>query len=454
MPLSSVSMSLKLAAMALLTAVTHAVPAKGQNATILPTDDPFYTVPENLADISPGTILRHRKPPAPIAAFRRDRQNLQDTHQILYRTTDNFGNATATVLTVMVPFNADYGKVVSQQTAEDSANRNCAPSYTMQLASEEGGILGTIEGEVELILMDGFLNEGWIVVMPDYEGPDGHFLASSMAGHAVLDGVRALLASTNITGIKNDANVVLNGYSGGAFATAFASELQPSYAPELKIVGASIGGPVPDLLTAITHMNKGPFAGLIPVGVQGLAKAYPVISKIIDEQLLPKYKEGFEKAKTQCSGTALLHNAFTNYFAQVKNQSIFTSEPVKGILKANSQGKHVPTMPLFYMQSINDELSPVKLTDALLKDYCKGGASVEYTRDFASDHASLSITGATHVFPWLKRALSGEHVAGKCTTRSVFTTLAENPAGLPKEIVSALKSLLGKKIGPGHVVLS
>ncbi|KAG5951564.1 hypothetical protein E4U58_001132, partial [Claviceps cyperi] len=108
MSLSSVSMSLKLAAMALLTAVAHVVPAKG--AVILPTDDPFYAVPENLADICPGTILRHRRPPAPIAAFRVDRQNLKDTHQILYRTTDNFGNATATVLTVLVPFNADYGK--------------------------------------------------------------------------------------------------------------------------------------------------------------------------------------------------------------------------------------------------------------------------------------------------------------------------------------------------------
>ncbi|KAG6095769.1 hypothetical protein E4U30_002053 [Claviceps sp. LM220 group G6] len=454
MPLSSVSMSLKLAAMALLTAVAHAIPAQGQNALILPTDDPFYTVPENLAEIRPGTILRHRKPPAPIAAFRVDRQNLKDTHQILYRTTDNFGNATATVLTVMVPFNADYGKVVSQQTAEDSANRNCAPSYTMQLASEEGGILGTIEGEVELILMDGFLNEGWIVVMPDYEGPEGQFLAASMAGHAVLDGVRALLASTNITGIKNNANVALNGYSGGAIATAFASELQPSYAPELKIVGASIGGPVPDILTAIKSMNKGIFSGLIPVGVQGLAKAYPIIGKIIDEQLLPQYKAGFEKAKTECSGTALLHSPFTDYFAQVKNRSIFTTEPVKSIMKANSQGQHVPTMPLFYLQSINDELSPVSLTDALIKNYCNAGASVEYTRDFVSDHATLSITGATLVLPWLRRVLNGEHVAGKCTTRSVFTTLTDNPVGVPKAIVSALKSLLGKKIGPGYVVLS
>ncbi|KAG5950062.1 hypothetical protein E4U58_001789, partial [Claviceps cyperi] len=96
--------------MALLTAVAHAVPAKGQNAAILPTDDPFYAVPENLADVRPGTILRHRRPPAPIAAFRVARQNLKDTYQILYRTTDNFGNATATVLTVLVPFNADYGK--------------------------------------------------------------------------------------------------------------------------------------------------------------------------------------------------------------------------------------------------------------------------------------------------------------------------------------------------------
>ncbi|KAG5950300.1 hypothetical protein E4U58_001704 [Claviceps cyperi] len=112
-------------------------------------------------------------------------------------------------------------------------------------------------------------------------------------------------------------------------------------------------------------------------------------------------------------------------------------------------------MPLFYLQSINDELSPIKKTDALIKDYyCKGGASVEFTRDFASDHASLGVTGATLVLPWLKRVLNGEQIARKCTTRSVLTTLTENPAGLPKSFLSALKSLLGKKIGPGNAVLA
>lgn len=58
--------------------------------------------------------------------------NLNASHQVLYRTTDTFGNATATVTTLLVPYNADTTKLLSYQVAEDAACVNCAPSYALQ----------------------------------------------------------------------------------------------------------------------------------------------------------------------------------------------------------------------------------------------------------------------------------------------------------------------------------
>ncbi|KAG6009211.1 hypothetical protein E4U21_003064 [Claviceps maximensis] len=456
MPLASLSSLVKLASLAILTTLTQADPLDERAGTTTPADDAFYSLPDDLAAAKPGAILRTRKPPASIAAFRFARQNLKDSHQILYRSTDNFGNPTATVLTVLVPFNANFRKIVSQQAAEDAPCPKCAPSYSLQRGSDDGGFFGTAEAQAELILMDAFLSEGWVVIVPDHQGPRSEFLANKLAGNAVLDGIRAALSSTSITGIRKDAAVALNGYSGGSLAAGFAVEQQPLYAPELNIVGAVIGGPVPRLLSAFNSMNNGPFAGLIPAGVCGLSTAYPVIEKLIQDQLLPQYKEKFYQVRKQCLGTTTLNNVFTDYFSQVRDRNIYSTEPAVSILNANSQGQHVPTVPLLVFKSINDEVSRVSDTDDLVKFYCSGGASVEYVRDYASDHATLAITGATLVIPWLRKALNRRRggVGGKCSTRSAFTTLSDptTETELPKFMLEALKALLGRRIGPGGVL--
>ena len=49
----------------------------------------------------------------------------------------------------------------------------------------------------------------------------------------MLNSIRAALKSGKITNIKDDAKVVMWGYSGGSLASGWAAALQPSYAPEL-----------------------------------------------------------------------------------------------------------------------------------------------------------------------------------------------------------------------------
>ncbi|QPH02624.1 hypothetical protein C2857_006838 [Epichloe festucae Fl1] len=445
---------LKLAAVAVLTVVTQAAPVQDLAVPAPPTQDSFYTLPKDLANHAPGTILRHRKPPSPISAFRLARQNLKDSHQIFYRTTDNFGNATATVLTVLVPHNADYRKVISHQNAEDAAYANCAPSYALQFLSDDSGFFGTIESQAELLIMQTFLEEGWIVIVPDHEGPKAEFLANRQAGYAVLDGIRAALASSDFTGINKDARVGMWGYSGGSLASGFAAEQHQTYAPELKIAGAAIGGLVPDILNDVNAINKGAFAGLIPGGIIGLSHAYPVLEKLIDDQLLPEHKEKFYKSRTQCLGTNIVENPFVDFYAEVKDRGIFEREPITSILAENNQGQHVPTIPLFVYKSINDEVSPVADSDKLVKYYCDNGASVEYTRDFASEHGSLAVTGITFVLPWLRKIMNGQQISRGCSTKSVATTLTDaSSIGLPKFLFDAFSGLLGRPIGPGGVLL-
>ena len=103
------------------------------DASLPPSLDPFYAIPENISTFSPGEIIKHREPPSQIAAYGWTPTHIHKAYQILYRTTDSQQNATAGILTAFIPPDADYDKVLSLQMAEDAATIDCGPSYTMQL---------------------------------------------------------------------------------------------------------------------------------------------------------------------------------------------------------------------------------------------------------------------------------------------------------------------------------
>lgn len=297
--------------------------------------------------------------------------------------------------------------------------------------------------------MEAALEQGWVVIVPDHEGPQGAFLANKLAGHAVLDGIRAALQSGGFTGIQPSASVALWGYSGGSVASSFAAELHAQYAPELNIVGVAIGGTVPVIANALTTINGGFGAGLIPPGILGLSYEYPQIRALITKHILPQYKESFFKAEKQCFVADALQFPFADVFKMVDDASIFTSEPAASILRENSLGTNVPRAPMYVYKSIPDETSPVKDTDDIVEYYCSKGTSVYYSRDTVSEHGSLAVTGAPGALAWLRDMLRGKKQSG-CMTRTVVSTLLD-PRTLeivPKVIVDALLDLLGKPVGP------
>lgn len=159
---------------------------------------------------------------------------------------------------------------MSYQTAEDSPTSDCAPSYSLQQGTSLAGVLP----QAEILLMDTLLARGWYVNTPDYEGPKSYFTVGANSGQGVLDSIRAVLSTGNQTQIHGNAQVQLWGYSGGALASGWATQLQPSYAPDLTIIGAALGGTPVDLNATMNAANKSPFCGLIPAGIHGLSAQY------------------------------------------------------------------------------------------------------------------------------------------------------------------------------------
>ena len=443
-------LSLKVTLLLTVTSLVNASPLNVRQLVTPPTQDPFYTPPAGYENAAPGTILASRDPPSLIAALGILPVALKDAQQVLYRSTDSFGNPTATVSTILIPLKkADKSKLVSYQVAQDSSYANCAPSYALQFLSDSGGPLGTVGTQIEILAIGAALAEGWIVTIPDHEGPNAAFLANTRAGQHVLDGIRATLAS----GLVNrDAHVQMWGYSGGSLASSFAAELAPAYAPTLsaRLIGVALGGAVPNITTALPLINDSPFAGLTPGGIIGLGNEYPEIARIVAENLVPGERTtAFRKAETQCFGANLVQflgqDVLNDYF--VTGDSLFYSDPrVLAVTNANAMGQRVPKIPVFMYKGVQDQISRVEDTDALYDFYCDGGASVEYIRDVGAEHATLLITGIPSVIGWMKGRFDGDVNGKRCEKRDVVASLVDAAAQkIEKAIRDKLKAFLGKQ---------
>lgn len=235
--LTALAVSLVAAAASTLAAV---IP---RDTPLPPSRDPFYVPPGNLSSYQPGQIISSRvvAPPA-----------VQDPAvghvvQVLYRTINTNGNASSTVATVFTPTNprADPA-MLSLQFYEDSANIACAPSYSLMAGlSSPNWPTSSLDNPV---ITKWALNLGYYVVIADHEGPNSAFIAGWEEGQAGLDGIRAALASADL---PTSTKIAMYGYSGGAHATAWMTNLAPTYAPELNVVGSAHGGTPVDLTTMV-----------------------------------------------------------------------------------------------------------------------------------------------------------------------------------------------------------
>lgn len=233
-----------------------------------PSEDPFYTAPRDFELASPGTILRIRHDPGNLTAVV---ANTSAVYNILYRTTDTRYQPSWAVTTLLVPKTPLEGRyatgnttqgqsaLLSYQIPYNSVDVDYSPSY--RLATDYA--TPSASGPPATDDISKVLGRGWYVNIPDFEGPLAAFLAGPQEGHAVLDSVRAVLSWDGFPS-SGETRYALWGYSGGSVASAFATELQASYAPELAFAGAALGGTVPNVTSVYDNLTATPYAGLLP----------------------------------------------------------------------------------------------------------------------------------------------------------------------------------------------
>lgn len=430
---------------------TSAVASLLPRASIpLLTADPWYDVDNTtLSAMQPGAIIRSRTTPGPIGVLSGlETVKVNSSYQLLFRTTDALGDPAAVAATIIIPYNAQFDKLLAYEAAYDSSDPNCAPSYTLQFESKNSSY--------DPLFMAGALEQGWVVCTADYSGLNGAFVAGLSAGYSTLDSVRAALQSENVTGILPNATYALWGYSGGALASEWAVELQPTYAPELNFSGAALGGLTPNVTNVVLHVNGHDFSWLNFAGINGLTHAYPDALAYIEGDLVPEKADEFYSINYKCTypnesnvETNLSNQDISPYF---KNGLAFLQAPVIAdvILNGTMMGRRsTPTTPLYVYKAIGDEVSPVADTDALVKKYCANGASIEYYRNEVGEHEAEAVLGAGGAFEWLQDRLDGKAVTKGCSTHDVLIGSPADFQGFSPEILGALAVLVAQPLGPG-----
>lgn len=183
-----------------------------------PSNDAFYLPPPDFETSLPGDVLSIRQ-------IGEKSSVMESMYQILYRTADTLGRPQAAVTTLWVPQNGTNNQLLSYQTPYDSVNSDCVPSFAVRDASTPVSI-GPVDS-YDVATINAALANGWYVSMPDYFGPQAAFASGPQAAKATLDGIRAVLQSSDCTGISPDAKVAMYGHSVGAHATEVSPCTEP-----------------------------------------------------------------------------------------------------------------------------------------------------------------------------------------------------------------------------------
>lgn len=375
-----------------------------------PSDDPFYLEAAPEPGAAPGTVLDARP-----ATFTLDPANRTPVPgvkawQVVYQSRNATGEevaVTGTVLVPTTPWLVGRRPIVGYSVGTRGLGDDCAPSYTLtQGADYEGAFIKAV------------LAQGWAVAISDYEGlgtAGTHtYMVGPSQGRAALDVIRAAQRLPE-AGLSTKAPVGLMGYSQGGGAAGWAAELAASYAPELAIKGAAVGGVPGDLAATAEFLDGSLAVAFAFMAAVGLDTAYDELD--LGQYLNDRGHELLATADELClvsvdGFSTLIHTAFTHIDDYVTANPLDT--PAWQARLAQQELGHVkPSMPVFQYHGVVDEIVPYGQARDLRRAWCDRGARVTWST-LPGEHLLGLVEGVTPAIAWLSARFAGVPSLGNC----------------------------------------
>jgi hypothetical protein len=366
----------------------------------------FYDPPSPLPTTQPGALLRAER-----MEFRGITRPPKGTigWRILYVSRTALGAPVAVSGSLLLPDSSARPRpLVSLAPGSHGLGDQCAPSRLLATGAES-----------ELDTAARLLRDGDAVVMTDYEGlgtPGTHpYAVNVAAGRNALDALRAA-RHVEGTGLAPDGVLGLYGYSQGGGAVGSAVEQQPTYAPELRIEGAVVGGVLaePGRLPSTLFGNF--WAGLVVAAAIGYDATYPELG--LRDSLTQFGRDAFSTANRAC-----MELGFPLQYAQM---GWFTKGGVNPVgakkwqdrLRENTLGYGAPRIPIYQFHAIWDQVLLYTSALRVRARWCASGASVRFVMVQFAEHFVGSTGGLDGAARWLAGRLRGAPATGSNCPRA------------------------------------
>ncbi|WP_167481196.1 lipase family protein [Acidovorax cavernicola] len=368
-----------------------------------PATDAFYAPPSPLPEGPHGTLIRSRPyVPLGLPAW---------GWQIMYKSTDVNGNPIAVTGNVMVPwlpwFQSSPRPIIGWASGTQGVADRCAPSHQLAIGTEYEAIAGPIGWT---------LARGWAIAMTDYQGlgtPGDHpYGVAAPTGRAMLD---AVIAAQQLGGanLSVQAPVGLVGYSQGGHASAVAAELQPSYAPALKVKGVASGAGPSSVDGLYAAHNGGLFGGAIPYLMVGLNAAYPELN--LDGILTAYGKSVMAEARNnKCLLAMAASYPGLSDAVMVDGPGILDRPDWKARFQQQRTGTATPAAPALIYAGLLDEIVPYENTKKTFTAWCAGGAKVSFRTIGITEHATGMLLGYPIALDWMADRFAGNPAPSNC----------------------------------------
>lgn len=373
-----------------------------------PTGDPMFDRwSGDLGRLSPGTVISTRdvtRTAAPVVTA-----PISSARLIKFRSTDALGSPTFGTATIVVPRTQRRGPlpILVNNLPIDSLGTACTPGYTLAHGfSIAANPTDLIPPTTQLALA-----RGYAALIPDHQGPRMAYAEPVVAGHVVLDAIRA--ASATDAARLGRSRIVLSGYSGGAIATNGATKLVAGYAPELRgrIVGAALGGVPADFRMLVGSMNANLAAGLFHAATFGIARERPEILTMAND--LAQWI-ATSPLKNVCTvPAALAGQTFWPMQLMSRDPDPFRSRVAEHIYRVTRMADRVSAVPLYIYQGTHEWWIPAAGARALYREQCRLGAHASY-REVFGEHLSAAVLGYPGALDWLDRRLRGLPAPDEC----------------------------------------
>lgn len=381
-------------------AVAAAPPAAAATPALPgPFDDSFYTPPSPLPSGEPGDVIRWRPSVAPL--------NLTNANawQVMYLSTNARGLRNTVTGTVLVPKNVApaTAPIVGFAVGTQGPAFKCTPSKAVER--------GTFYDQPAV---DKLIGAGYAVAITDYEGysptTTPTYIVGQSEGPAVIDSVRAA-QRLPAAGLSSTAKIAFQGYSQGGGAAMWAAEKQPSYAPEMNLVGVAAGGVPGDLNAVAAGLDGAIGFGFLAFSAIGLDAAYPDLR--LDSYLNDTGRTELTKAKQEaCTAELLLNYAFK------KTSDFTTTNPLptpawQARLAQNKLGLNKIRVPVFQYHAAFDEIVATPQAEQLMRTYCAKGVTLTW-KTYVAEHAIGIIAGLDDAFAFVQDRIAGRPATSTC----------------------------------------